>query len=220
MHRSPCALWLTLQGLLKATVSCSALTARKTQSTRHRAVTQIIFNASEPPVQAAPLMREPEAANLFRRQSRHECTLSHQSPRGRRSREFNQQARIRASTRVALHCHAGFCRARNTGVDHHARMAGGQGLQPLVTTSQSRPGQLLPTGLSDCGTLAILLAILGRSGQCSRAIAQPRPMRPNVAPSARPAIAQRVKRAQSGLGVRCATAWIASPRSASLASCS
>jgi hypothetical protein len=30
------ALWLTQQGRLKATISCSALTVRKTQSTRHR----------------------------------------------------------------------------------------------------------------------------------------------------------------------------------------
>ena len=53
-------------------------------------------------------------------------------------------------------------------------------------------GQLLPTGLADCGTLANPLAILGRSAQCSRTIALPRLMRPNVAPSAQHVMAQLV----------------------------
>jgi hypothetical protein len=86
-------------------------------------------------------------------------------------------------------------------VDRHPRMAGGQGLQPLVTPSRSGPGRLLPTGLSDCGTLAILL---GNPRHCST----------------RHGSTRQARSAQSGLGARCATEWIASPRSVSLASCS
>jgi hypothetical protein len=91
----------------------------------------------EPPAQAAPLMQETRAASLFRRQSQHECTLSHRSPRSRRSCGLNQQAAIRAWTRLALHRDAGCCVARDSGVDRHTRMAGGQGFQPLVTLPAS-----------------------------------------------------------------------------------
>jgi hypothetical protein len=117
--------------------------------------------------------------SLFR-QSHHECTLSHRSPRGRRSGGFNQHAGIRASIQLALHHHAGSCLARNTGVDRHSRLAGGQGFQPLVRQPASR-SLGLPFGSS---ALSSTLT------------------------------------AQSGLGVCCAAAWIASQRSVSLASCS
>src|SRR5262245_32122522 len=96
---------------------------------------------SEPPAQATPLMQETRASSLFRRQSHHECTLSHRSPRGRRSCGLNQHASIRAWTRLALRRDAGYCVARDTGVDRHTRMADGQGFQLLVTlpVSYCRP---------------------------------------------------------------------------------
>jgi hypothetical protein len=153
-------LWLTpFTGL------CVVLTLRKTQSRR---VVEIYLGGSEPPVQVAPLMQETERQSLFRRQSHHECTFSRRSPTGRHSREFNRNAVIRASARVALYRHAADCLARNPGVDRHSWMAGGQGLQPLVTQS----GQLLPIALPDCRIPAILvgnplLTIVGRSAQWS-----------------------------------------------------
>jgi hypothetical protein len=96
-----------------------------------RHVTQINLNASEPPVQAVPLIRKNHKS--LRQQSTHECTLSHRSPRGRRSRELNPHAGIQAAIRVALHHDAGCCLARDNGVDRRAGMARGQGFQPLVT---------------------------------------------------------------------------------------
>ncbi len=114
---------------------------QKSKRVRHRAIMSLkyISMLREPPIQAAPLMRGTRAASLFhsqsslfRRQSRHECTLSHRSPRSRRSREFNQPAGIRAAIRVALHRNAGCCLAGDSGVDRQPRMAGGQGIQPLV----------------------------------------------------------------------------------------
>jgi hypothetical protein len=138
----------------------------RAQNSQHqtpcRHVTQINLNASEPPVQAVPLMRE--TTNLFG-STPHERTLSHRSPRGRRSRELNQHAGIQAAIRVALHHDADCCLARDNGVDRRAGMARGQGFQPLVTQpvvasarrclSPPLPQPSLPTTLRCRRSLAI-----------------------------------------------------------------
>ena len=172
-------------------------------------------------------MREPRAASLFRRQSHHEWTLSHRSPRGRRSREFNQHAGIRASTRVALHCHAGCCLARNTGVDRHPRMAGGQGLQPLVTPLPVKarpvvadwPRRLRHFGKS-FGNPWPVGAMQPNNRPAATHASERRAFSSTCHGSTRPGSTREPRSAQSGLGERRATAWIASPRSVSLASCS
>lgn len=113
--------------------SSNSLSERKTDSAEHPSgLSNKILVTPEPPGQAAPLMHETKASSLFRRQSHHECTLSHRSPRGRRSCELNQHASIRAWTRLALHRNAGYCVVRDNSVDRHTRMADGQGFQPLV----------------------------------------------------------------------------------------
>jgi len=185
--------------------------AQKSKRVRHRAILSLkyISMLREPPIQAAPLIRGTRAASLFhsqsslfRRQSRHECTLSHRSPRSRRSRELNQPAGIRAAIRVALHRHADCCLAGDSGVDRQPRMAGGQGIQPLVT--QPVTATVVADRRSDVDTFDNPLRSV--RAQC------PRTERLQPCPSCADA--------QSDLGVRCVIAWIASPRSVSLASCS
>jgi hypothetical protein len=120
-----------LQGRQQGNALAQRLDRAQNSQTPCRHVTQINLNASEPPVQAVPLIRKNHKS--IRQQSPHECTLSHRSPRGRRSRELNQHAGIRAAIRVALHHDAGCCLARDNGVDSGAGVARGQGFQPLVT---------------------------------------------------------------------------------------
>jgi hypothetical protein len=160
---------------------------------------------AEPPAPATPLMHETRTSS-FQRQSHHECTLSHRSPRGRRSCELNQHASVPAWTWLALHRDARHCVARDTGVDRHAWMAGGQGFQPLVTPQTRCCPSPSPMRLS-----------IAARRLWSQAVADAETAPPKGAPQ-RSSI--HVRKSQSGLGARCATALMASPRSVSLASCS
>lgn len=166
-------------------------------------------------------MREPRTAVLFRRQSHHECTFSHRSPRNRRSRELNQHAAIRPPIRVALHRYADDCLARNPGVDRRPRMARNQSFQPLVT----QPTSCGPTcwAASFC-RLPSLIATLGNPRWQTLAgrmeLSSPARSHASERRARRHNSTRHARSAQSGWGARCATEWIASPRSVSLASCS